>query len=199
MTWKLTVFKTTRPFIPALPNGASWLFHVNRKGFTLLELALVMFLIGLVLSISMPRLGNFIFHTDLKSISRSLKSVVYVMRSKSISTNTYTILHFDLDQNLYWGTAAAKTKQPSDTPEETPVVSPVKLPPGIRFVDAGNINSVKKTFGVLSSAFNPKGMFEETVLHMADRDENVMTIIINAFTGSFMIYDEYVDVEYGKE
>jgi len=26
-----------------------------------------------------------------------------------------------------------------------------------------------------------------------------MTIIINAFTGSFMIYDEYVDVEYGKE
>jgi prepilin-type N-terminal cleavage/methylation domain-containing protein len=137
--------------------------RLNRKGFTLLELVLVMFLIGLVLSISMPRLGNFLFHSDLKSVARSLKSVVYMMRSKSISTNAYTILHFDLDQNLYWGTA------------------------------------VSKTFGVLSSAFNPKGMFEETVLHMADRDENVMTVIINAFTGSFMIYDEYVDVEYGKE
>ena len=172
---------------------------MNRKGFTLLELALVMFLIGLVLSISMPRLGNFLFKTDLKSVARSLKSVVYLMRSKSISTNTYTILHFDLDQNLYWGTAESKAKQPNDTPEETSVVSPIKLPLGIRFVDAGNINSVKKTFGVLTSAFNPKGMFEETVLHMADKDENVMTVIINAFTGSFMIYDEYVDVEYGKE
>ena len=173
--------------------------RLNRKGFTLLELALVMFLIGLVLSISMPRLGNLLFHTDLKSVARSLKSVVYVMRSKSISTNTYTILHFDLDQNLYWGTAVSKKKQTSDASEETPVVSPVKLPSGIRFMDAGNINSVKKTFGILNSAFNPKGMFEETVLHMSDRDENVMTVIINAFTGSFMIYDEYVDVEYGKE
>jgi hypothetical protein len=40
-------------------------------------------------------------------------------------------------------------------------------------VDAGNINSVKKTFGVLSSAFNPKGMFEETVLHIQtdERDD----------------------------
>jgi general secretion pathway protein H len=175
--------------------------RLNRKGFTLLELALVIFLIGLVLSISMPRLGNFLFHSDLKSVARSLKSVVYVMRSKSISTNTYTILHFDIDKDnsRYWGTAVSKTKQPNDAPEETPVVSPVPLPSGIRFVDASNINSVKKTFGVLSSAFNPKGMFEETVLHMADRDENVMTVIINAFTGSFMIYDEYVDVEYGKE
>lgn len=174
--------------------------RLNKKGFTLLELALVMFLIGLVLSISMPRLGNLLFHTDLKSVARSLKSVVYVMRSKSISTNTPTILHFDLDQNLYWGTAVPKkSRQPSNAHEETSLVSPVKLPSGIRFLDAGNINGEKKTFGVLSSAFNSKGMFEETVLHMADRDENVMTVIINAFTGSFMIYDEYVDVEYGKE
>ena len=197
MTWG--VFKTTRPFIPALPNGAFWLFHVNRKGFTLLELTLVVFLIGLVLSISMPRLGNLLFRTDLKSVARSMKAAVYLMRSKSISTNNYTILHFDLDQNLYWGTAAAKTQPGNDTLEDNPIVSPVKLPSGIRFTDAGNINSEKKTFGVLNSAFNPKGMFEETVLHLADRDENVMTIIINAFTGSFMIYEEYVDVEYGKE
>jgi prepilin-type N-terminal cleavage/methylation domain-containing protein len=172
---------------------------VNKKGFTLLELVLVMFLIGLVLSISMPRLGNFLFRSDLKSEARKLKSAVYLMRAKSISTNTYTILHFDLDENRYWGTAVGKIKQPGDTMEETPVISKVPLPSGIRFLDAGNINAVKKTFGVLSSAFNPKGMFEETVLHMADRDENVMTVIINAFTGSFMIYDEYVDVEYGKE
>ncbi len=172
---------------------------MNRNGFTLLELALVMFLIGLVLSISMPRLGNFLFQTDLKSVARSLKSTVYLMRSKSISSNTHTILHFDLDQNLYWGTSAARTKQDSDAPEEAPIVSRVHLPSGIRFLDASNIISGKKTFGVLASAFNPKGMFEETVLHMADRDENVMTIIINAFTASFMIYDEYVDVEYEKE
>jgi hypothetical protein len=29
MAGRLTVFKTTRPFLPALPHGASWLFHVK--------------------------------------------------------------------------------------------------------------------------------------------------------------------------
>jgi general secretion pathway protein H len=172
---------------------------MNRKGFTLLELTLVIFLVGLILSLAMPRLGNFLFQTDLRSVARSLKSAVYTLRSKSISSNTYTILHVDLDNNLFYGTQGNLIREPDTTPESTPVVSPIKLPEGIRFLDASNINSPKKKFGTLSSIFNPKGVFEETVLHVADRDENVMTVIINAYTGSFMLYDEYVDVEYGRE
>ena len=31
LTWKLTVFKTKRPFIPALPNWVFWLFHVKTE------------------------------------------------------------------------------------------------------------------------------------------------------------------------
>jgi prepilin-type N-terminal cleavage/methylation domain-containing protein len=172
---------------------------MNRKGFTLLELTLVIFLIGLILSLSMPRLGNFFFQTDLRSVARSLKSAVYTLRSKSISSNTYTVLHFDLDNNLFYGTQGNPARGPDTAPESTPVVSPVKLPEGIRFLDASNINSTKKKFGTLNSIFNPKGVFEETVLHVADKDQNVMTIIINAYTGSFMLYDEYVDVEYPGE
>ncbi len=172
---------------------------MNRKGFTLLELTLVIFLMGLILSLAMPRLGNFLFQTDLKSVARSLKCAVYTLRSKSISSNTYTILHFDLDNNLFYGTQETTIEEPDTTPKSTPVVSPIKLPEGIRFLDASNINSPKKKFGTLNSCFNPKGVFEETVLHIAGRDENVMTIIINAYTGSFMLYDEYVDVEYPRE
>ena len=172
---------------------------MNKRGFTLLELTLVIFLIGLMLSLSMPRLGNFLFHSDLKSVARSMKSVVYLLRSKSISTNAYTVLHFDLDNNLYWGSYAKPTKESETSLESAPIVSRIKLPEGIRFLDASNINSPRQKFGVLTSTFNPKGMLEETILHLADRDENLMTIIINAYTGSFMLYEEYVDVEYGKE
>jgi prepilin-type N-terminal cleavage/methylation domain-containing protein len=168
---------------------------MNRKGFTLLELTLVIFLIGLILSLVMPRLGNFLFQTDLKSVARSLKSAVYTLRSKSITSNTYTVLHIDIDNNLFYGTQETTVKEA----DSTPIFSPIKLPEGIRFLDASNINVAKKKLGTLSSCFNPKGVFEETVLHLADRDENVMTIIINAYTGSFMLYDEYVDVEYPGE
>ena len=87
----------------------------------------------------------------------------------------------------------------SDTSDTSQLVTPRKLPPGIKFLDATNINSPKKRSGLLSSSFNPKGVIEETVLHLADRDERVLTIIINAYTSRFMIYNEYVDVEYGNE
>jgi prepilin-type N-terminal cleavage/methylation domain-containing protein len=172
---------------------------MKRNGFTLLELTVVIFLVGLILSLAMPRLENFLFQTDLRSVARSLKSTVYTLRSKSISSNTYTVLHFDLDNNLFYGTRGDLIKEPDTSPKSIPVVSPIKLPEGVRFLDASNINTPKKKFGTLSSIFNPKGGFEETVLHVADRDEDVMTIIINAYTGSFMIYDEYVDVEYNGE
>ncbi len=173
------------------------------QGFTLIELSVVIFLIGLLFFITMPRLGNFLFHSDLKSVVRSLKATVHILRSKSIVTHKNTVLHFDLDEGLYWGTYEIPGKGPETslyTSEETsPLISPRKLPQGIKFLDAININSHKKRFGLLSSSFNPKGVIEETVLHLVDENEKVLTIIINAYTGRFLIFDEYVDVEYGSE
>jgi prepilin-type N-terminal cleavage/methylation domain-containing protein len=172
------------------------------KGFTLIELSVVIFLIGLIFFTAMPRLGNFLFHSDLKSVARSLKATVHVLRSKSIVTHKNTVLHFDIDKGVYWGAYAGIGKESeisSDTSDTSPLITPRKLPQGIKFLDAANINSPKRRSGFLSSSLNPKGVIEETVLHLADRDERVLTIIINAYTGRFLIYNEYVDVEYGNE
>lgn len=158
-----------------------------------------MFLIGLLFFTAMPQLDNFVFHSDLKSVTRSLKAAVHVLRSKSIVTHKKTVLHFDLDKGVYWGTIEKGSGDSLDGPSTLPVFTPRKLPEGIKFLDATNINSPKKTFGLLRSSFNPKGVVEETVLHLADQHDKVLTIIINAYTGRFLIYDEYVDVEYGNE
>ena len=173
----------------------------NSIGFTLIELTVVMFLIGLLFFTAMPKLGNFLFQTDLKSVARSLKATVHLLRSKSIVTHKNTVLHFDLDKGLYWGTYENQSKESEisiDTPDTSPLISPKKLPEGIKFLDVSNINSPKKKFGLFSSIFNPKGVLEETVLHLIDSNDRVLTIIINAYTGRFLLYDEYVDVEYGE-
>ncbi|MEW6664830.1 MAG: prepilin-type N-terminal cleavage/methylation domain-containing protein [Thermodesulfobacteriota bacterium] len=170
-----------------------------RPGYTLVELSVVLLLISLIFFISMPRLGDFLFQTDLKDAARSLKSVVYFLRSKSIVTHTPTVLHLDLDRGLYWGDILEREEVRPGLGKARPVLVPPKgLPDGIRFLDAANINTSKRKFGVLTSVFNPKGALEETVIHLSDKRSNIMTIIVNAFTGTFSIYDEYVDVEYGK-
>ena len=176
-------------------------FWTNRpkfyEGFTLIELSVVIFLIGIIFFTAMPRLGNFLFQTDLKSVARSLKASVHFLRSKSILTHKNTVLHFDLDKGIYWGTYETRDKKSEISIDIKLLISPKKLPEGIKFLDALNINSPKKKGGLLSSTFNSKGVIEETVLHLTDRNERILTIIINAYTGRFMLYDKYVDVEYG--
>ena len=174
--------------------------HMHKEsGFTLIEISVVVVLIGLFFSIAMPRLGNFLFQTDLKSVARSLKATVQIMRSKSIATHRHTVLNIDVDKGTYWGGYALQKQELVSPQDNLPLVSPRRLPEGIKFLDAANINSPKIRFGTVSSVFNPKGSVEETVLHLKDKDNNILTIVINAYTARFSLYDEYVDVEYGED
>ena len=153
---------------------------------------------GLLFFTAMPKLENFLFQTDLKSVARSLKSTVQFLRSKSIATHRYTVLNFDLGEGRYWGTYETGEDDAQSFTTRPPLVSPKWLPKGIKVLDAYNMNTEKKKFGLLQSTFNPKGVVEETVLHLADGRDRVFTLIINAYTGRFLIYNEYVDVEYAQ-
>lgn len=185
---------------PSLPFEDYVHGHASRtrslSGFTLIELSITLFIVGILFFISMPKLGNFFFQNDLKGSVRSLKAAVNILRSKSISSHKLTALHLDLDQNLYWGGYVIPEGEEESPEVKRVLVLPRKLPDGIRFLDAANINTEKKTLGLLSSTFNSKGALEETIIHLADKNQNVLTVIVNAYTGRFSIFDEYVDVEY---
>jgi len=165
-------------------------------GVTLIEISVVLFLIGILLFISIPKLGGFLFQADLNGAVRSLRAAVNVLRSKSISSNKATSLHLDLDRNMYWGAYALPDGQMEEDASQGMLFTPKRLPEGIRFLDAGNITTPKRTYGTLRSSFNSRGALEETVIHLKDKNENVVTVLVNAYTGRFSIFDEYVDVEY---
>lgn len=172
----------------------------RRQGFTLIELTVVLFVIGLLFLTALPRLGNFLFQGDLRSAARSLKATVYYLRSKSITSHRNTVLFLDLDRGTYWGRYEdihGDTDRADDA--RSFLVTPRQLPENIKILDALNIHSGKRMGGRLHSTFNPKGVFEETVLHLADTNQRMLTIVINAYTGRFLLYDEYVEVEYGTD
>ena len=149
-------------------------------------------MVGIFLSLAVPNVDNFLFHSDLKSTARSLKAAVRQLRSKSIATGRYAVLCFDLDRETYWG------ELEREKGDNERILSERVLPDGIRYLDAMNFNTEKTASGVLRSVLNPKGVIEETVLHLADRRDRVLTIIINAYTGRFSIHESYVDVEYAS-
>jgi len=156
----------------------------------------VLFLVGILLFVSMPKLGSFLFQADMNDAVRSLRAAVNALRSKSVSSQESTSLHLDLDRNMYWGAYAPPYGKTGYDESQGMLFMPKRLPEGIRFLDAGNINTPKRTSGILRSSFNSKGALEETIIHLKGRNESIVTVVVNAYTGRFSIFDEYVDVEY---
>lgn len=169
-------------------------------GFTLIELTVVLFLLGILVVVVVPNIDSFLYRGDLKSAARSFKATVRFLRSKSTVTGKYTALCLDLEHGTFWG--EYDEPDPEDeiftlTPKKyLPLTPALELPQGIRFLDAATIRFPKTKTGQLRALLNPKGVIEETVIHLADSRNRVLTIIINAYTGRFSLYEEYVDVEY---
>lgn len=71
-----------------------------KKGYTMLELLVVLFIIGLILSISIPPFANyFIKRVSLETHLRDLVSILRSGRQEAITRNTYIGIAFDLDND----------------------------------------------------------------------------------------------------
>ncbi len=169
------------------------------SGFTLIELAVVVCLVSLFLGLAVPRVEGFLFRGGLNGAARSMKASVRYLRSKSILTGEFTALCFDLDRNAYSGEYEPAERTAGETGRAgAPLIPPETLPEDVRFLDVSNIREPKRRTGELRSVLNPKGVIEETVIHLADDRGRRLTLVINAYTGRFSIHEGYVDLEYAR-
>src|SRR5258708_22661516 len=96
-------------------------------GFTLLELAIVIFIMGLMLSLTMPYLGGF-RRAALRSQARRLAGRATFLFDEASGHNLVLRLIFDLDNNGY---AVARLDpysiQPVFAPDRTPSSHPLVM------------------------------------------------------------------------
>lgn len=162
------------------------------RGFTLLELALVMFIMGLMLSLVMPYLGGFRY-AKLKSQTRRLAGRASYLFDEASGQKVVLRLVFDIDHNGYWVARYDPyaihlgDKEPVFTPDRGPGAQPVLLPPDVRIRDVtvegiGTANS-----GQAFCQFYPEGYVDATVVHLMDASGNVMTLALNPLTGQVEI------------
>lgn len=159
----------------------------GRRGFTLLELAVVMFLMALIMLIALPYFGS-LQPAQMRSESRRLASRANYLYQEAGAQKVLIRLTFDLDHNGYYVTRldpfAAK---PVFTPEGGPAGVRVIMPVGIRIRDVWveGVGAVNR--GQVSTQFYPSGYVDATVVHLIDQNGEVFTIAIDPFTGRVSI------------
>ena len=73
----------------------------QQKGFTLIELIIVMGIMGILATIAAPHFQNYIGNQNLKTAARGITSDFFATREKALSENVMYRIHFDQAGNSY--------------------------------------------------------------------------------------------------
>lgn len=164
----------------------------NSPGFTFIELAVVLLIIGIVLVLAFPtlhRLGS----NDLSLSARHLVRTVFFMAHQAAATKQVYRLNFDLDRNEYWATVGSP--EGNFQPAEATLFKRTVLRAPVRFKDAVTAQDGKVSIGEVHTDFSPVGRVDKTILHLIGERDAEMTIVILPMLGKTRVYDGYFEEE----
>jgi general secretion pathway protein H len=156
-------------------------------GFTLLELAVVIFIMGLMLLIALPYFGG-LKGEQLRSAARRMAGRATYLFEEASARKLVIRLVFDLNDNSYHVFVLDPyAAQPLFTPDHAPGGAPVFLPPNIaiRDVTVEGIGTCRR--GLIACQFYPEGYVDATLIHLVDSSGDVLTLGITPFTGQVLI------------
>jgi general secretion pathway protein H len=164
----------------------------NRKGFTLIELAVVIFLIGAFFLVAIPKFKG-ITEVNIKSASRRLSGTIRYLYSEAAFRKSVYKLTFDINKGEYWIQVldGNEFKIPTD-----PLLQGGKLPDGVYFKDITTQRSLGKNPKGSEEfiLFMPTGFVEPAVIHLETQDGLAYTIATKPYTGGTIVLDRYVDL-----
>lgn len=167
----------------------------RQAGFTLLEVVLVLFIIGVVIAVAFPRFRN-IGGGDVKLEARTLIGRIQGLYAEAAFTRRPHRLLLDLDQESY----AAEVEDVATrtyAPVERAFMAPVQLPSGIDLKDVITSRGGKRSEGKAEIRFDPMGQAESAEIHLEDRNGNALTLEVNPLTGKVAVQEGYVEATIG--
>jgi prepilin-type N-terminal cleavage/methylation domain-containing protein len=162
------------------------------KGFTLIELIVVIALIAIFFSFAIPKLGD-VTEADLRRNIRHLTGTISYLRDEAMMKKREFRLNYNIAMNEYWATEVVKSGTQAEVKRlETVFVNKNKLHGDIRFKDIaipGHQGSVEEFF----TQFYPNGWVEKTVIHLQKGDDKYYTLIIMPLTGKVKVHEGYFE------
>ena len=159
----------------------------SSRGFTILEILLVLFLLVGLLGIILPRIS---LEENLGSVGRQMVGTVRSLQSLAMSTQKTVHLYVDMDRGVYWPMIldGSQEKLPTDPTWATPL----KLPDTIRFTDI-LVGQGKKESGRVDLFFYPTGRIDPATMHLVNTNNTILAIAIEPVTGAIRMSDERIE------
>ena len=180
----MSVFAST-----PVPHGR----FTNQHGFTLLELIIVCLLITVSLAFSVPNLRQALVIDQLAANSRKVIALIKEVRNLAAQKQQPYLIYFDLDRKKIWyqqDVPASKEEKNYENPHPS-----IQFPSSVRIQDLQIGTAEKKSSGEVIIWVNKQGYLEQTILHLADDQDNVISLRLSPFYSTIKAYDTYISLE----
>ena len=157
------------------------------KGFTFIELIVVISLISIMLFLAIPRFqGNFLSDST-KDVSRWILLKIPYIKEKAAREQKRYILHVSFDSNKLWITNETMPLESLQSAEE----DGYKLPEDIKLLDVEYPDQEKISVGQADINFNEKGYSDKAIIHLENDDNEKFSFLIEPFLLRVRLYSSY--------
>jgi len=160
---------------------------LSSRGFTILEIILVLFLLIGLLGIILPRIS---LDENLGSVGRRMVGTVRSLQGLAMSTQKTVHLYVDIDRGVYWPMILDGDQE--KIPTDPTWATPLNLPAAIRFSDI-LVAQGKKESGRADLFIYPTGRIDPATMHLVDPKNNILAIAIQPVTGAIRMSDERIE------
>lgn len=161
----------------------------SSRGYTLLELIVVIAMISIMLAFAVPRLEGSLFEDDAKVASRWLLLNLPALKTKAVQDQTVLALRFSLGKGKAWVVGPETGEQAAERYEQ----SAYTFPEGVKILDIDYPDRERVSSGEADIFFYPKGYSDWAIIHMQDADGNRYSFVLEPFLPKIKRVDEYLE------
>lgn len=153
---------------------------MENKGFTLLELLIVMVIISMVFAFVVPRLAGSLTKLNSKTAAKKIAASLRYARSRAVSEKIRYVCEFDFEKNTL---VIGKPNPEPQTPNPAPASAPAyHLPEGVKFKGAEAAKD-----GIFQIIFYPVGNSSGGEIIVSDEDKRAFKIQADMITGTVQL------------
>jgi prepilin-type N-terminal cleavage/methylation domain-containing protein len=160
------------------------------RGYTLIELIVVMALIGIVFFFAVPRFEGAFILDDAQKSARYLIAKLQAMREEALRTHRLRTLHIDLDSGRLWESDELMTAEE----REAALARAQPLPGGARIVAVIFPVQGRVAAGRAEIRFHRAGHSDRALIQVAGGDSRT-TFLLEPFLIEVAMLDGWVDFE----